>query len=84
MSDLTKNLLSKLKKSFGRQIIRSKYHLGEITIVIDPTNLHDILKSLRDQKEFHFKQLIDLCSIDYIDYPAEQADQRRFAVVYHL
>jgi NADH-quinone oxidoreductase subunit C len=84
MSDLTKNLLSKLKKSFGRKIIRSKYHLGEITIVIDPTNLHDILKSLRDQKEFHFKQLIDLCSIDYIDYPSEQVDQRRFAVVYHL
>jgi len=84
MSDLTKNLLSKLKKSFGRKIIRSKYHLGEITIVIDPTNLHDILKSLRDQKEFHFKQLIDLCSIDYMDYPSEQVDQRRFAVVYHL
>jgi NADH-quinone oxidoreductase subunit C len=84
MSDLTKNLLSKLKKSFGRKIIRIKYHLGEITIVIDPTNLHDILKSLRDQKEFHFKQLIDLCSIDYMDYPSEQVDQRRFAVVYHL
>jgi NADH-quinone oxidoreductase subunit C len=84
MSNLTKNLLSKLKKSFGRKIIRSKYHLGEITIVIDPTNLHDILKSLRDQKEFHFKQLIDLCSIDYMDYPSEQVDQRRFAVVYHL
>jgi NADH-quinone oxidoreductase subunit C len=84
MSDLTKNLLSKLKKSFGRKIIRSKYHLGEITIVIDPNNLHDVLKSLRDQKEFHFKQLVDLCSIDYIDYPSEQVDQRRFAVVYHL
>ncbi|MEK9777523.1 MAG: NADH-quinone oxidoreductase subunit C [Methylophilaceae bacterium] len=84
MSDLTKNLLSKLKKSFGRKIVRSKNHLGEITIVIDPSNLHDILKSLRDQKEFHFKQLIDLCSIDYMDYPAEQVDQRRFAVVYHL
>jgi NADH-quinone oxidoreductase subunit C len=84
MSDLTKNLLSKLKKSFGKKIIRSKYHLGEITIVIDPSNLHDILKSLRDQKEFHFKQLIDLCSIDYMEYPAEHVDQRRFAVVYHL
>ena len=84
MSDLTKNLLSNLKKSFGRKIIRSKYHLGEITIVIDPNNLHDVLKSLRDQKEFHFKQLVDLCSIDYIDYPSEQVDQRRFAVVYHL
>jgi len=84
MSDLTKNLLSNLKKSFGRKIIRSKYHLGEITILIDPNNLHDVLKSLRDQKEFHFKQLVDLCSIDYIDYPSEQVDQRRFAVVYHL
>ena len=84
MSDLTKNLLSKLKKSFGRKIVRSKNHLSEITIVIDPSNLHDILKSLRDQKEFHFKQLIDLCSIDYMDYPSEQVDQRRFAIVYHL
>ena len=52
MSDLTKNLLSKLKKSFGRKIVRSKNHLSEITIVIDPSNLHDILKSLRDQKNF--------------------------------
>jgi NADH-quinone oxidoreductase subunit C len=84
MSDLTKNLLSKLKKSFGRKIVLSKNHLGEITIVIDPSNLHDILKSLRDQKEFHFKQLIDLCSIDYMDYPSEQVDQRRFAIVYNL
>ena len=84
MSDLSKNLLSKLKKSFGKKIIRSKYHLGEITVVIEPSNLHDILKSLRDQKEFHFKQLIDLCSIDYMDYPSEQVDQRRFAIVYNL
>ena len=46
--------------------------------------LFDVLKILKDKPEFHFKQLIDLCGVDYLEFPEEQVNERRFAVVYHL
>jgi len=48
------------------------------------TELIDILKTLKDNRDFQFKQLIDLCGVDFLEYPEEQLNNKRFAVVYHL
>jgi NADH-quinone oxidoreductase subunit C len=52
--------------------------LGELTAVVEPQNLSRVLFLLRDHSKFLFKQLIDVCAVDYPSRPC------RFEVVYHL
>ena len=42
------------------------------------------IRILRDRPEFDFKQLIDLCGVDYQDYKIAAHDEKRFCVVCHL
>ena len=84
MKTHAKLLLERLKKSFGKKILRSSLGFDEITIAVGATELIDILKTLKDNRDFQFKQLIDLCGVDFVEYPEEQLNNKRFAVVYHL
>lgn len=84
MKTHAKLLLERLKKSFGKRILRSSLGFDEVTIAVGATELIDILKTLKDNRDFQFKQLIDLCGVDFLEYPEEQLNNKRFAVVYHL
>ncbi|MBL6686068.1 MAG: NADH-quinone oxidoreductase subunit C [Methylophilaceae bacterium] len=84
MKTHAKLLLERLKKSFGKKILRSSLGFDEVTIAVGATELIDILKTLKDNRDFQFKQLIDLCGVDFLEYPEEQLNNKRFAVVYHL
>ena len=46
--------------------------------------LLEVCKALRDEPEFSFEQLIDLCGVDYLEYGETAWQGSRFAVVYHL
>ena len=50
----------------------------ELTIVVQASRIAEVLTTLRDNVNYRFIQLIDLCAADYPDR------QRRFDVVYHL
>jgi NADH-quinone oxidoreductase subunit C len=41
---------------------------NEVTLVVPPDNLLDVASILRDQDDFLFEQLIDLCGVDYGAY----------------
>lgn len=51
---------------------------GELTIRVRADQIVRVLKFLRDDSQCQFKQLIDICGVDY---PQREA---RFDVVYHL
>ncbi len=51
---------------------------GELTIRVAPDQLVHVLSFLRDDARCRFRQLIDICGVDY---PEREA---RFDVVYHL
>jgi NADH-quinone oxidoreductase subunit C len=51
---------------------------GELTVATEARHIIDVLKNLRDNPDFQFQQLIDLCGADY------PQRERRFDVVYHL
>ena len=55
----------------------------ELTIVVNPENICQVLLSLRNNQETYFEECIDLCGVDYLDYK-EDYNGKRFAVVYHL
>jgi NADH-quinone oxidoreductase subunit C len=84
MKTKAKFLLENVKKSLAKKIVRSCLRFDEATITIKADETIDVLKILKDKPEFHFKQLIDLCGVDYLEFPEEQVNERRFAVVYHL
>ena len=44
----------------------------------------DVYRALRDEPDFAFEQLIDLCGIDYSAYGDGVWNAPRFAVAYHL
>ena len=51
---------------------------GELTIVAQASRIVELLTTLRDNANYRFIQLIDLCGADYPER------ERRFDVVYHL
>lgn len=51
---------------------------GELTILVERERIVQVMTALRDEPEFRFHQLVDLCGVDYPDRA------RRFDVVYHL
>ena len=55
-----------------------KVGYGELSMQAEAGRIVELLTMLRDNREFRFRQLIDLCGVDYPDRV------QRFAVVYHL
>ena len=73
----------------ANKIVSTTEQLGELTIEVDPSELLGVMKTLRDNSEFGFEILIDLCGVDYLSYGVESITggdrhDNRFAVVYHL
>ena len=84
MTQSIKKQTQSLKSFFKKKILSIDEDKGEITITFDQKNIIESLKSLRDRSEFDFKQLIDLCGVDYQDFKTAAQDEKRFCVVYHL
>jgi len=84
MSQDIKKQTQNLKSFFKKKILSITNEKSEITVTFDQKNIIPALKSLRDKPEFNFKQLIDLCGVDYQEYKFAALDGKRFCVVYHL
>ena len=69
MMDLKKNLLSVIKKTFGKKVLDSIVNNNELTIIVDQKNIISILQGLKNTPTLEFNQLIDLCGVDYLEYP---------------
>ena len=67
-----------ISQSLENDIVSSSIANGELTIVARTDHITRVLTFLRDDQVCLFKQLVDVCGVDY----PERA--RRFDVVYHL
>jgi NADH-quinone oxidoreductase subunit C len=70
--------------ALGDKLLRSSIALGELTVWVDPANLHSAALLLRDTPGCQFEQLIDLCAVDYSEYGAGVYEGPRYGVVLHL
>ena len=84
MNQSIKKQIQSLKSFFKKKILSINEDKCEITITFDQENIIESLRILRDRPEFDFKQLIDLCGVDYQDYKKAAHDEKRFCVVCHL
>ena len=68
MSQPAEALAARIQKRFGASDGECRVHVGQVTVEIDPANLRSVCLALRDEKEFAFGQLTDVCGVDYLDY----------------
>lgn len=72
------DIQKKLTDRFGGRSVQTLYENDELIIILSKAILLKVLSFLKDDKDFQFKQLIDICGVDYPD----RLD--RFEIVYHL
>ena len=84
MSDSNQDLAARLGARFGADGVECTVACGETTLVVPDAKLIEICKALRDESDFSFEILIDLCGVDYAEYAMGEWQGKRFAVVYHL
>lgn len=68
MTESAANLATKLEERFSNELIDCKLDRGQVTLVLPPDHLLSVSKVLRDDSQFAFSQLIDLCGVDYSAY----------------
>ena len=84
MKQDTKKQVQNLKKFFKKKILSIINEKSEVTVTFNQKDIIESLQSLKERPEFHFKQLIDLCGVDYQEFKDATIDGKRFCVVYHL
>ena len=68
MTESASNLATKLEERFSDELIDCKVDREQVTLILPPENLITVCKKLRDDRQFAFSQLSDLCGVDYSAY----------------
>jgi len=68
MSESAEALAATIRKRFGASTEQCRVYAGQISLVVDAGELRSVCLALRDENEFDFAQLMDLCGVDYLDY----------------
>lgn len=78
MTTSVEALAKHIEPLLGAGIVRQSIALGELTLVVAPSDIVPVLTALRDDSQCLFEVLIDICGVDYPER------EKRFDVVYHL
>ena len=70
--------------ALGDKVRQIALRHGELTVVVGAAHYLQAANLLRDDPACRFEQLIDLCGVDYSEYPQGTPDGARYCVVSHL
>jgi len=70
--------------ALGARVKHIGVALGEVTVVVAPSDYLDVAKLLREAPGCCFEQMMDLCGVDYSEYKDRPGQGARFCVVLHL
>jgi NADH-quinone oxidoreductase subunit C len=84
MSVKLEQLITNLQATLGDKITKQTLALEEVTIECKAADYLAVCKSLRDDTNLKFEQLIDLCGVDYQEYGEVGYEGLRYAVVCHF
>lgn len=84
MSDYYNKLAETLRTSLEGKVTDVVVAFGEVTVIANHSDLHDVCLILRDDAAFYCEQAVDVCGLDYSAYDDYQWEGPRFAVAYHL
>ena len=78
MNPALQDLGEYITDTFPNEIVERQLRLDELTVTVRRNDILEVLKVLRDDANCQFKQLVDVCGVDYPER------ETRFAVVYNL
>ncbi len=61
-------LVARLGERFGEQVEIVPSHCGEVTIEVAKDDLIEVATALRNEADFGFEMLMDVCGVDYLTY----------------
>ena len=73
-----KDLAAYVTERLDAQIQEVQIAFGELTLIVEPGDILDVLSFLKDDVQCQFISFIDICGADY------PTREKRFEVVYHL
>ena len=84
MAKFVERLVSSLGGRFGEAMTDAQVAFGQAVIELKPEHLLDVCQSLKDDDEYSFEQLIDLCGVDYstfgqADWETKSTSNRGFS-----
>jgi len=72
MTDFYETLAARIDARFGVQVERIPSRCGELTYEVTRESLVEVATALRDEPEFGFEQLMDVCGVDYLHYGIDE------------
>jgi len=98
MTDRNQAVLALARQKFGAALDAVRESAGELTFEVRRDDILSVCRTLRDDPDFAYEQLIDVCGVDYLEYGRSdlpgggttagltppRAHPSRFAAVYHL
>ncbi len=84
MSKYYQSLTEKLRTSLTAYTFSDEIELAELNLTINSKDIIAISHILRDDPQFQFDTLIDVCGVDYNSYEGQKDHPSRYASVYHL
>ena len=72
MSDRYETLAAQIDERFGERVTRIPSICGELGYEIDKDDLVDIAMTLRNDGDFGFEMLVDVCGVDYLSYGSDE------------
>lgn len=70
-------LASRLRERFAGVLDQCQEHCDEVTVELNKKYLRETCIALRDEPAFEFKQLIDVCGVDYLGYGQAQWETKQ-------
>ncbi len=72
MGNTNETLAARIDARFDQKLTRVESTCGELTYQLDKDDLIEVARALRDEPDFHFEMLIDVCGVDYLTYGADE------------
>ena len=72
MSERLETLASRLDGRFGEQLRRVPSSCGELTYEVDKDEFIEVAMALRNEADFGFEMLMDVCGVDYLNYGSDE------------
>lgn len=68
MSQTAEALADLVRQRFKELITDCRVYVGEVSVDLNASNLREVCLALRDEQDFDFRQLVDVCGVDYLEF----------------
>lgn len=72
MTRRNETLAARIDARFGEQLERIASSCGELTYELDKDDLIQVATALRNEADFGFEMLVDVCGVDYLNYGIDE------------